>query len=83
VLAISLSCCVVCVVGLVLWARQRAGQLRHILTMVLTEVGKLIMSIFFELGDLTTDARAATPGLTRPCCRADGRTRHPTSRAPV
>jgi hypothetical protein len=57
VLAISLSCCVVCVVGLVIWVRQRAHQLLHILTMVLTEVGKLIMSICFELGDLTTDVR--------------------------
>jgi hypothetical protein len=69
VLAISLSCCVVCVVGLVIWVRQRADHLRHILTMVLTEVGKLIMSIFFELGDLTTDCAAPPhlpPGFTRP-----------------
>jgi hypothetical protein len=68
VLAISLSCCVVCVVGLVMWVRRRSEQLRHILTMVLTEVGKLIMSICFELGDLATDVRL-------------GRTRQAASRA--
>ena len=61
VLAISLSCCVVCVVGLVVWVRRRSEQLRHILTMVLTEVGKLIMSICFELGDLATDVRLGHP----------------------
>ena len=70
VLAISLSCCVVCVIGLVVWVRRRSEQLRHILTMVLTEVGKLIMSICFELGDLATDVRL-------------GRTRQPASRALV
>ena len=67
-LAISLSFCVLCVAGLVIWVRQRADQLRHILTMVLTEVGKLIMSIYFELGDLTTDVWLR-------------RTRHSASRA--
>jgi hypothetical protein len=48
-------CCVGLVVGLVIWVRRRSDKLRHILTMVLTEVGKLIISISFELGDLATE----------------------------
>jgi hypothetical protein len=56
VLGISVCCCVGLVVGLVIWVRRRSDQLRHILTMVLTEVGKLIISICFELGDLATCA---------------------------
>jgi hypothetical protein len=59
VLGISVCSCVGLVVGLVIWVRRRSDKLRHILTMVLTEVGKLIISISFELGDLATCASAA------------------------
>jgi hypothetical protein len=59
------------VVGLVVWVRRRSDQLRHILTMVLTEVGKLIMSICFELGDLATDVRRRHPRLRAPLCGTD------------
>jgi hypothetical protein len=71
VLAVSVCCCAVFVVGLVVWVRRRSDQLRHILTMVLTEAGKLIMSICFELGDLATDVRRRHPRLRAPLCGTD------------
>ena len=70
VLGISVCSCVGLVMALVIWVRRRSDQLRHILTMVLTEVGKLIISICFELGDLTTECAARPPSIdgTRALC---------------
>ena len=57
VLGISASCCLVFVVGLLLWVRRVRDKLRRVLEMVLAEGIKLIVGITFELGDFVTDVR--------------------------
>jgi hypothetical protein len=71
VLGTSACCCAVMVAGLVICVKRRSDQLRHVLTMVLAEAGRLIISICFELGDLVTDV-PRPPLVTRaPAVRAD------------
>jgi hypothetical protein len=51
----SLSACAIFVAAVLVWARRVSAELRNVLVMVFTEASKTVISISFELGDLTTD----------------------------
>jgi hypothetical protein len=59
VLIASLILCTILILMLVIWAKRKADDLKEILTMVMTETVKLVLSIVFDIGNLITDLMTA------------------------